>query len=234
MFLQARDLVSGYGQLQVLHGVDFHVDAGELVAVLGPNGAGKSTLMRTLARTLPVMSGSITFGGRRIDTWRAPEAAAAGISYVPQERNVFTDLTVRENLVLAARNARSGRRPTDEVFERFDFLRKLEHRPAGLLSGGERQSLAVSMAFLSGPALMLLDEPTTGLAPMAADNLAEWILEIAGSGVSVVWVVEQDPELVMRAAARVYVLGGGRIRHEGKAGEVTGDAAMRILLEAGQ
>jgi ABC-type branched-subunit amino acid transport system ATPase component len=229
MHLRARDLVSGYGKSQVLHDVDFDVSDGELVAVLGPNGAGKSTLMKTLGRVLPVMSGTLSLDSEPMDAWRPRQAVAAGIGYVPQERNVFGELTVAENLTLAG--GESVPELLDTVFDRFPILQQRSQQSAGSLSGGERQALAVSMAVLGRPKLLLLDEPTTGLSPLASASLTEWIVDVAQSGVSVVWIVEQNPESVLAAASRAYVLAGGVVRFTGPASEISGDRAIALALE---
>lgn len=229
MRLRARDLVAGYGRLPVLHGIDLDVEDGELVAVLGPNGAGKSTLVKTLARVLPVMSGELEVDGRSIVRWRTSDAAAYGIGLVPQDDNVFAHLTVQENLTLSARGS-SGGELVDAVYERFPMLGGRAAQNAGSLSGGERQSLAVAMAFVASPTLLLLDEPTTGLAPIVSQELTDWIVEIAASGATVVWVVEQNPEPVLAAAHRAYVLDGGEVRHEGPAGELSGTDVMALVL----
>lgn len=229
MRLQARDLVAGYGRLPVLHGIDLDVGDGELVAVLGPNGAGKSTLVKTLARVLPVLSGQLEVDDRSIARWRAPEAAAHGIALVPQDDNVFADLTVHENLTLSAGKTAGGEL-VDAVYDRFPMLVERRTLNAGSLSGGERQSLAVAMAFVSSPALLLLDEPTTGLSPIVSQELTDWIVEIAASGATVVWVVEQNPEPVLAAAHRAYVLDGGDVRHEGPAADLSGSDVMALVL----
>lgn len=232
MRLQARDLVAGYGKLPVLHRVNMRVDDGELVAIVGPNGAGKSTLVKTLARTLRVMSGELELDGRSVTKWRASQAAAAGIGYVPQENNVFANLTVAENLGLSRRGPDADQL-TEKVYEQFAFLRERAKQNAGSLSGGERQSLAVAMAFVGSPSFLLLDEPTTGLAPLASQGLTEWIVDIATSGATVVWVVEQNPEPVLAAADRAYVLDGGQVRFEGPAANLSGGDLMALVLEHG-
>jgi ABC-type branched-subunit amino acid transport system ATPase component len=230
MHLRATDLCSGYGRLPVLHDVGFHVAEGEFVAVLGPNGAGKTTLMRTLACSLPVMSGTLEYRGESMSRWSASQAAHAGVGYVPQEHNVFSGLTVRENLDLGLAIGRARPGALDEVFDRFPILRERESQRAGTLSGGERQMLALSSALLQKPDLILLDEPTTGLGPRVVALLSEWIKEIAATGPSVVWVVEQNPEPVLRAADRAYLLAGGQATEETDPAKLAdGDVARRLL-----
>jgi len=236
--LRAEQLRAGYGALEVLHAVDFAVDEGELVALLGPNGAGKSTLLGALARTVRTFSGTIRWDGESVLDRRTSDLSRKGVAFVPQEGNVFSELSVRENISLAvsvfggrSRDHKHASRAADTVFDRFDFLRKREHQPAGLLSGGERQALAVSLAFLQMPRLMLLDEPTAGLSPLAAANLADWILELLSQGLAIVWVVEQDPETVLKAASRAYLLDGGYVKFSGTAKELVGQGA-NLLFQA--
>jgi ABC-type branched-subunit amino acid transport system ATPase component len=229
MQLSTRDLVAGYRKLAVLHGVDFHLNEGELVAVLGPNGAGKSTLIKALARVLPVMDGDITCDGVSAACWGPRQATGAGIGYVPQEQNVFSDLTVRENLSLSTKG--DGGAVMAQVEERFPILVERAGQTAGSLSGGERQALAVSMALLGQPRILLLDEPTTGLSPLASESLTNWIVDIAGAGVSIVWIVEQNPEPVLAAADRAYVLSGGTVTFSGLASEISGERALSLALD---
>lgn len=230
--LSALNLRGGYNSLEVLHGVDFEVDEGQLVVVLGPNGAGKSTLLGCLVRTVRTFSGTITFNGRSILSSRTSEVARTGLVLVPQEGNVFTDLSVQENLALAVSATSRGLerskqvgRLSDAVYDRFPFLSLRQNQPAALLSGGERQALAVSMGFLQNPTLMLLDEPTAGLSQLAAANLESWILERVTEGLSIVWVVEQDPETVLKSATSAYLLDGGYVKYSGPAQALAGKGA---------
>jgi ABC-type branched-subunit amino acid transport system ATPase component len=232
MHLKAAELCAGYGRLPVIHNVDFHVAEGEFVAVLGPNGAGKTTLMRTLAGVLPVMSGTLECKGESMVGWSASRAVRAGIGYLPQEHNVFPDLSVRENLEVSLSAGRAGPEALGEVFERFPILGERASQRAGTLSGGERQMLALSSALLMRPELILLDEPTTGLSPQVVALLSGWIQEIARSGLSVVWVVEQNPEPVLRSADRAYVLAGGQAREEADPAQLADGDVARLLLES--
>jgi ABC-type branched-subunit amino acid transport system ATPase component len=231
MHLQAAELSAGYGRLPVVHHVDFHVGEGEFVAVLGPNGAGKTTLMRTLARVLPVMSGTLSYRGESMLRWTGAQAVRSGVGYVPQERNVFGELSVRENLEIGLSVGRAKPAALDDVFDRFPILRERASQRAGTLSGGERQMLALSSALLMRPELVLLDEPTTGLSPQVVSLLSDWIREIARSGLSVVWVVEQNPEPVLRAADRAYLMAGGQAREEANPGQLADGDVARLLLE---
>ncbi len=229
--LRARDLSAGYGRSPILHDVDFHVEDGEQVAVLGANGAGKTTMMKVFARALPVMSGTLDFDGSPINRWRAADAARNGIGYVPQEDNVFAGLSVEENMrVSAARRGGEAGQAIDQAYERFPILRERAAQQAGSLSGGQRQILAVTSALLMRPRLLLLDEPTTGLAPLVVEQISGWIQEIAAGGMTTVWVVEQNPDVVLSHADRAYVLGGGQVLFEGKATDVSEDFLSDVLL----
>jgi ABC-type branched-subunit amino acid transport system ATPase component len=233
MLLEVSALESGYGKLTVLHGISLEADAGEVISVLGPNGAGKSTLMRTIAGHLPTKGGQIELRGKRIEGKSPYEIATSGVGYVPQENNVFSDMTVMENLEVGARS--TGRRPKeliDVVFDRFPILGERRQQRASTLSGGERQTLAVSSALITGSELLLLDETTAGLAPRFAEEIVRWITEVARQGTTVIWVLEQNPELVLEMSARTYLIDGGRIRSEMASSELLKPGRLEeVLLE---
>lgn len=208
--LEVQNLSSGYGDVNVLHDISFSVDS-EVFAVLGANGAGKSTLLMTLAKLLPVRSGRLTFQGRDVTATQAYDLTAEGIAYVPQERNVFPDLSVLENLSLGGL---VGERPKeerlDEVFGLFPRLAERKAQAAGSLSGGEGQMLAVGRALMQDPKLILLDEPSAGLSPMFVDILFEKIADArANRGVSIV-LAEQNAVKTLEVADRVLVLSLGQ------------------------
>jgi branched-chain amino acid transport system ATP-binding protein len=228
--LEAREITAGYGKIPVLHEVSITIRDRGAVAILGPNGAGKSTLMKTLARQLPTMSGELVIEGDRYDQRNAQWATAEGIALVPQENAVFPDLTVLENLRLGATARKGVQGNIDEPMDRFPILRERAHQRAGSLSGGERQLLAVSCALLMDPSVLLLDEPTTGLAPMAAEMVAELIADVIASGTAVAWVVEQMPELALRRAEQVYLLNGGQIQFEGDPSELLEEGRLEGLM----
>jgi branched-chain amino acid transport system ATP-binding protein len=228
--LEAREITAGYGKIPVLHEVSITIRDRGAVAILGPNGAGKSTLMKTLARQLPTMSGELVINEERYDRRDAQWATAEGIALVPQENAVFPDLTVLENLRLGATARKGVEGNIDEPMDRFPILRERAHQRAGSLSGGERQLLAVSCALLMDPAVLLLDEPTTGLAPMAAEMVAELITDVIAGGTAVAWVVEQMPELALRRAEQVYLLNGGQIQFEGDPSELLEEGRLEGLM----
>ena len=207
--LDVQNLSSGYGDVDVLHDINFGVDS-EIFAVLGANGAGKSTLLMTLAKLLPLRGGRLTFQGQDVTGAQAYELTERGIAYVPQERNVFPDLSVAENLSLGAL---VGTRPKDErldeVYGLFPRLADRKNQAAGSLSGGEGQMLAVGRALMQDPKLILLDEPSAGLSPMFVDILFEKIADArANRGVSII-LAEQNAVKTLEVADRVLVLSLG-------------------------
>lgn len=233
MLLEVDGLEAGYGKVTVIHGVSFHVDTGEVVSILGPNGAGKSTLMKTVAGHLHARGGRIDLKRDRIDGLGPFQIARSGVGYVPQDDNVFGDMTVLENLEVGALGL--GRNPSDliePVFERFPILKERRQQRASTLSGGERQTLAVSSALITGSDLLLLDETTAGLAPKFVEEIVNWIAEVAARGTGVVWVLEQNPEQVLAVSKRTYLMDGGQIRDEMQSSELLQPGRLEeVLLE---
>ncbi|MCL5942502.1 MAG: ABC transporter ATP-binding protein [Actinobacteria bacterium] len=209
--LETHALQSGYGRIPVLHGIDMEVGEGEIVGVIGANGAGKSTLMKTLARILWVIAGEIVFAGRPAVGLQPFEMTELGLGYVPQERNVFPDLTVEENLRMGGYLGKDPARAMRSAFERFPILEERRGQRAGTLSGGERQMLAVACALMLEPKLLILDEPTSGLAPQVTAAMIESVVQINQEGTSVIWVVEENPRDVIRHCDRVYFLESGSV-----------------------
>jgi ABC-type branched-subunit amino acid transport system ATPase component len=214
--LEVRKVQSGYGKLPVLHGVSIDVDEGEMVAVLGANGAGKTTLMNTIFRVLPLMAGSINFMGRPIGGLRADQVAHIGMGYVPQGKNVFADLTVQENLEMGGYLLKEPGSKVAEMLQRFPILAERRKQRAGTLSGGERQLLAIACALITDPKLLILDEPTTGLSPVARDVVIKTIQDINHDGMSILVVIEENPKRLLPLIERVYLMAGGLIVKEGK------------------
>jgi branched-chain amino acid transport system ATP-binding protein len=222
ILLECRDVVSGYGDIQVLHGVTIAVHAGAITALLGSNGAGKTTLMRTIAGVLPVWSGSLTFSGRPFGPLDPAERVAAGLALVPEGRLVFPDLSVEENLRLGAYTARArpGRAARfEKMYAMFPQLRERRRQAAGALSGGEQQMLALARGMMSEPTLLLLDEPSLGLAPQAAAKMFETVGTIRAEGHSIL-IVEQDLAGTLNIADYAYVMENGRITVEGEPSEL--------------
>lgn len=221
--LEISDLESGYGKLRILHGISLYVADGEIVALFGPNGAGKTTLAKAIFGLLPRSRGSVTFDGLDLGR-RTPESLRRlRIAYVPQERNVFPALSVQENLKLGLVGVTAHRisRAIDSVLENFPALRERRHQKAALLSGGERQMLAIASAFVSEPRFLVLDEPTSGLAPVVVGRLIERTLAAAQAGTTILWIIGDDPTRTARHAHRSYLLQSGMIGGEWSADELT-------------
>ena len=226
--LELRGVEARYGGLQALHGIDLSVGQGEVVAVLGANGAGKTTTLRAISGTVRT-SGELLFSGGRLP--RRPEAVArAGVAHVPEGRGTFTELTVEENLRLGSyvRRDRAGVKADQErVLERFPILAERRRQAAGSLSGGEQQQLALARALMQRPRLLLLDEPSLGLAPMLVAELFHVIGELnEEEGLSVL-VVEQNATLALSASSRAYVLEVGRVVVAGTSDELRRNESVR-------
>jgi branched-chain amino acid transport system ATP-binding protein len=225
--LDVADLDAGYGDLQVLSDVDMHVDEGEYVAIVGPNGAGKSTLMKSVFGLAERMDGRITFDGIDITGFQPEEVIEVGMSYVPQTENVFPSLTVDENLRIGAyilEDVPEERRRA--VFDRFPILEERGDQNAGTLSGGQQQMLAMGAALMLDPDLLLLDEPSAGLAPDLVDEMFDRIDEVNAAGTSVL-MVEQNAKEALRRCDRGYVLAQGENRYEGPGDDLLDDDEVR-------
>ena len=223
MLLEVRELVVHYGAVQALKGVSVHAGAGEIVTLIGANGAGKTTLLRTLSGLLPVHSGEILFEGKSLVRMPAHEIVGLGIAQSPEGRMVFSNLSVEDNLELGAyrRKDRAGiRADRDAVYHQFPRLLERRRQSAGTLSGGEQQMLAIGRALMARPRLLLLDEPSLGLAPLLVREIFRTIREINQRGVTVL-LVEQNAHMALSIAGRGYVLETGRVTIE--------DAASKLL-----
>ena len=229
--LELRGVHVGYGRTAVVHGVDVEVPDGAVVAVMGHNGAGKTTLLRAAVGLLPVRSGTVLLGGEDVSRWRPHQRVRAGLAYVPQGQQSFGQLTARENLQLVADVAGpAGARRLDEALDLFPALRELLGRRAGLLSGGQRQQLAIARALITGPRLIVLDEPTEGIQPSVVAEIEDAIVQLAGGGLSVL-LVEQHVGFALAASSRYYVLESGRVTAEGVGGAAQeGDVRAAMAL----
>jgi branched-chain amino acid transport system ATP-binding protein len=212
MPLHVRDLRSGYRQGEVLHGVDLDVGRGETLAVLGRNGAGKSTLLLTLMGLVRPAGGSVRLDDRELSGARTDRIARAGIALVPQGRRIWPTVTVDEHLTLARRRREAPLWTLDRVWDLFPALAQRRRQLAGHLSGGEQQMLAIARALVTGPQVLLLDEPSEGLAPAIVDRIGEVVHAITDAGVAVV-LVEHDLHLVFDVADAIVVLGRGTVVH---------------------
>ena len=219
----------GYGRSIVLHGISVAVAVHSVAAVMGHNGAGKSTLLRAAAGLLKPRSGAVKWDGEDI-TRRAPhERVARGMAYVPQGQQCFPHLTTAENLQLVADGRARGRAATDEALDLFPALRGLLGRRAGLLSGGQRQQLAIARALITEPRLLLLDEPTEGIQPTVVAEIEQTILALTRRGGLTVLLVEQHVGFALRAAERYYVMESGRVTSSGEGGEAATQAVRQAL-----
>jgi branched-chain amino acid transport system ATP-binding protein len=226
MMLEVRDLHAYYGQSHILHGVAMDVNDGEIVSLLGRNGVGRSTACKSIMG-LVAAQGSVKFKGKDIAGLRPDQVAHCGIGYVPEDRQIFPTLTVRQNLELGLKRAsKFGRWNFDDVFNMFSNLKARQNTAAGVLSGGEQQMLTMCRTLMGDPDLMLIDEPTEGLAPKLVEQVGELLAEIARRGVSVL-LVEQKLAIALKISSRLYVMGHGRIVFEGTPGDLGTNSAVR-------
>jgi len=225
--LDVRDIHTAYGLSRVLFGVSLEVAAGECVCLLGRNGVGKTTTMRSIIGLTPPQTGRIAWKGTDITGWEPYRVARTGIGFVPEDRRIFAELTVWENLDVARRG--TGRWTIERVFDLFPMLRELTSRQGGFLSGGEQQMLTIARTLMGNPELLLLDEPSEGLAPLVVDHLQEQIALLKREGLTIL-LAEQNVEFSLALADRVYVLEKGAIRFSGPAATLRDDEALRHEL----
>ena len=224
--LVVEDIYTFYGLSQVLFGVSLEVGRGECVCLLGRNGVGKTTTMRSIIGLTPPRRGRVVWKGRDV-AGRAPyQVARAGIGFIPEDRRIFADLTVLENLDVASRGGQNAGWTVERVFDLFPKLRELVDRQGGFLSGGEQQMLTIARTLMGNPELLLLDEPSEGLAPLVVDHLKEQIARLKQDGLTIL-LAEQNVGFSLDLADRVYILEKGHIRFEGSAREVRDNDAIR-------
>ena len=226
--LSLRGVDSAYSHVACLHGVDLDVHAGELVALVGSNGAGKSTLLKTVSGLQPVSAGCIAFDGRALDALPAHRRVRLGIAHCPEGRCVFGDLSVDENLRLGGqtRPLAEVERGVEKMYALFPALVAKRQQPAGLLSGGQQQMLAIGRALMSAPRLLLLDEPSMGLAPLVVAEVMGIVARLREDGTTIL-LVEQNAHVALPLADRAYVLGGGRVVRTGTGAALLSDPAVR-------
>jgi branched-chain amino acid transport system ATP-binding protein len=224
--LRVQDVYTAYGLSQVLFGVNLEVIRGECVCLLGRNGVGKTTTMRSIMGLTPPTRGRVEWKGRDI-TRRAPyQIAKLGIGFVPEDRRIFADLTVWENLDVATRRTPGGGFTVERVYELFPKLAELRDRQGGFLSGGEQQMLTIARTLMGNPELLLLDEPSEGLAPLVVEHLGEQIGRLKREGLTIL-LAEQNVDFSLDLADRVYVLEKGAVRYEGSAQAFRADESIR-------
>lgn len=226
MMLEVRDLHAYYGKSHILQGVDLNIDAGEVVSLLGRNGVGRSTTVKAIMGAVPPQ-GSIKFKGGDIAGLPSHRIAHLGLGYVPEQREIFPTLTVRQNLILGIKDPRRpGKWRLEHMLDMFPNLAARADTAAGVLSGGEMQMLTICRTLMGDPELIMIDEPTEGLAPLLVQQIGDLIAEIARRGVAIL-LVEQKLSIAMRISHRVYVMGHGRIVFKGTPAELKANEAIR-------
>ena len=226
MILEVENLHAYYGQSHILHGVDLDVGDGEIVSLLGRNGVGRSTACKAIMGLVPPI-GTIRFRGTNIAGQRPDQVAHGGIGYVPEDRQIFPTLTVRQNLELGLkRSGKFGRWKFDDVYHLFPNLKARQDVSAGVLSGGEQQMLTMCRTLMGDPDLILIDEPTEGLAPKLVEQVGELLAEISRRGVAIL-LVEQKLAIALKISSRLYVMGHGRIVFQGKPDDFGPNSAVR-------
>ena len=227
--LQAQGITAAYGDAQALFGIDFSMQAGEIVALIGANGAGKSTFLKTLTGLLPVKSGSLTFDGQSLNQIDAGDIVKLGLAMVPEGRRLFPSLTVEENLLMGTLSGRQGAWNLARVFKLFPILQEKRHMPSTSLSGGQQQMVAIGRALMSNPRLLLCDEISLGLAPVVIREIYVALPAIMEEGMSLL-IVEQDVQLAKQVSSRVVCLQEGLVSLEGKSGELTRDQISKAYF----
>lgn len=231
--LQLEGVHTHIGAYHILHGVDLSVPKGQLTMLLGRNGAGKTTTLRTIMGLWHASQGRVAFAGQDITKLATPQIADLGIAYVPETMGIFADLTVKENMLLAARAARRAQDMDDArlkwIFKLFPAVEKFWNHPAGKLSGGQKQMLAVSRAIVEPRQLLIVDEPSKGLAPAIINNMIDAFAELKASGVTIL-LVEQNIHFAQRLGDQVAVMDNGRVVHAGTMAEFSADAQLQQSL----
>ena len=235
--IEFKGVKTGYGHMEVLHGIDLSVSAGEIVTLIGSNGAGKTTTLMTLSGVNKVWEGEIRYGGESLNPVPPHEIVARGICHVPEGRQVFRDLSVKENLILGAylRSDEEGiQKDLQHTYEMFPILEERQNQLGGTLSGGEQQMLAIGRALMGHPKVLLLDEPSLGLAPLIVKDIFETVQRINKEEGMTVLLVEQNANLALQMADRAYVLETGRITLSGDAKQLADDPKVREAYLGGE
>ena len=227
MFLSCTNMTGGYGGEDILHDCNIEVDKGKISVIVGPNGAGKSTAMKAMLGMISLKSGNIILDNQNISKLAPQKRVAAGVAFVPQSMNIFSELTVEENLEMGAFLRKDNINETiSEIYELFPAMKEKRFQLAGELSGGQRQQVAVSRALMTSPKVLMLDEPTAGVSPIVMDEIFDRILQIKDTGVAIV-IVEQNAKQALKIADYGYVLVNGENRFEGKGEELLNNQEVR-------
>ena len=231
--LVGKDITAGYGGVDIIKNVNLYVNEGEIVVIVGPNGAGKSTVMKSILGMLNLSSGSVDFSGKVITNMLPQDRVSLGIAFVPQTQNVFTGMTVQENLEMGAFLRQDNITDTiDQIYELFPVLKEKRNQSVGELSGGQRQQVAFGRALMTMPKILMLDEPTAGVSPIVMDDLFSRIIEVGKTGVGIL-MVEQNAKQALGIANRGYVMVNGENRIEGTGQELLNNPSVRSSFLGG-
>ena len=233
MFFSANNLTGGYGGVNIIEDCSFNVNRGEIVSILGPNGAGKSTAMKAMLGILDLKNGEVNLNGKDITNLRTQDRIKQGISFVPQNKNIFTELTVKENLEMGAFiNEKNISSKIEEMYELFPIIKEKKSQVAGELSGGQRQQVAIARALMTNPDVLMLDEPTAGVSPVIMDEIFQHVLNIKQQNIAIL-MVEQNARQALEISDRGYILVTGKNAYEGKGDYLLNDKEIRKAFLGG-